>query len=320
MTHIHWFRNDLRLHDQPFQSLLERKDSFFGVYILSPSEMAYNAYGFRKMSLFRLQWLRETLLALQSQLREKGSELLVLYGNPDELLSALVEKHQASLSFEQIPAFEEKTVAAKVMNYLTSAEVITWTGGFLVDPDFFKKTISGFTKFRFQVEKQRDKMIPKCLDSLTKLPPSPIRAATIKPSKRNFHPQSAVPFYGGEALGLKRVHDYLIASNQVKDYKKLRNGLIGVDYSSKFSLFLANGSVSPRKIMELLLNYEHQFGANEGVHWLFVELLWRDYFRLCGLWWGDKVFYYSGFSDLFWRRSRWRGFWNSRSWWHRRRW
>jgi deoxyribodipyrimidine photo-lyase len=296
MTHIHWFRNDLRLHDQPFQHLLEGKEYFLGVYILSPSDIAYNAYGFRKMSLFRLQWLREALHTLQAQLREKGSELLVLFGKPEEVLPKLVEKHKATLSFEEIPAFEEKIVATNLLSFLATKKVTSWIGGFLVDPACFKKAIPAFTKFRFQVEKQREKFIPKCLSEIKVLPPSPILGAMIKPSKRFIHPHSAVPFIGGEEAGLKRMHDYLMSNNHVKDYKKRRNELIGQDYSSKLSLFLANGSISPRKIMSMIMEYENQFGTNEGVHWLFVELLWRDYFRLCGQWWGDKIFFYSGFS------------------------
>lgn len=55
--------------------------------------------------------------------------------------------------------------------------------------------------------------------------------------------------------------------------------MIGTDYSSKFSAWLALGCLSPREIYVELKKYEEQFGANESTYWLIFELLWRDYFR-----------------------------------------
>jgi deoxyribodipyrimidine photo-lyase len=54
---------------------------------------------------------------------------------------------------------------------------------------------------------------------------------------------------------------------------------VGADYSSKFSAWLALGSISPRLIYAELKKYESQFGANESTYWLVFELLWRDFFR-----------------------------------------
>jgi deoxyribodipyrimidine photo-lyase len=55
--------------------------------------------------------------------------------------------------------------------------------------------------------------------------------------------------------------------------------MMGADYSSKFSAWLALGCLSPREIYVELKKYEEQFGANESTYWLIFELLWRDYFR-----------------------------------------
>ena len=53
--------------------------------------------------------------------------------------------------------------------------------------------------------------------------------------------RSVFPFNGGDE-GLKRLNYYLWESKKVSI--KTRNGLIGIDYSSKFS-WLSNGSLSP---------------------------------------------------------------------------
>ena len=43
---------------------------------------------------------------------------------------------------------------------------------------------------------------------------------------------------------------------KVSFYKKTRNGLLGIDYSSKLSSWLANGSLSPRIVYHNIKEYE----------------------------------------------------------------
>ena len=61
-------------------------------------------------------------------------------------------------------------------------------------------------------------------------------------------PKSCLVFKGGENEGLKRVTDYIEIKRSLGHYSETRNELIGSEYSSKFSPWLANGSVSPRHI------------------------------------------------------------------------
>jgi len=60
--------------------------------------------------------------------------------------------------------------------------------------------------------------------------------------------RQCLDFVGGEKAGLKRLNDYLWDYKGMKDYKRLRNGFLGSNFSSKFSPWMANGCVSPRKI------------------------------------------------------------------------
>ena len=47
--------------------------------------------------------------------------------------------------------------------------------------------------------------------------------------------RTAFPFCGGESAALERLHSYLWESDSVAQYKETRNGMIGADYSTKFS-------------------------------------------------------------------------------------
>ena len=64
--------------------------------------------------------------------------------------------------------------------------------------------------------------------------------------------RTAFPFSGGETAGLARLESYLFGTDAVAVYKETRNGLLGSDYSTKFSPWLANGSLSPRVIYHRL--------------------------------------------------------------------
>ncbi len=91
--------------------------------------------------------------------------------------------------------------------------------------------------------------------------------------------RSVLEFKGGEEQALKRLHYYFQETKLVLNYKNTRNELIGGDYSSKFSPYLAFGCISPRKIYHELKIFEGNNVANESTYWLIFELLWRDYFR-----------------------------------------
>jgi deoxyribodipyrimidine photo-lyase len=106
---------------------------------------------------------------------------------------------------------------------------------------------------------------------------------------------------GGERAALERLNYYfgLNQSNAttlpcVLTYKETRNGMIGLDFSTKFCLHLSRGCISPRVIYAALKQAEEIYGANESTYWVFFELLWRDYFRFYGLRYGKKMFYLGG--------------------------
>jgi len=92
--------------------------------------------------------------------------------------------------------------------------------------------------------------------------------------------RAAIKPQGGESKGLERLKHYFFESKNISQYKETRNGLVGSDYSSKFSFWLAHGCLSPRRVYQELKSYEAQFSANESTYWLYFELLWREFFRL----------------------------------------
>ena len=84
-----------------------------------------------------------------------------------------------------------------------------------------------------------------------------------KSDSRSSFPYLAGDFYGGSAAAFAHLARYF-ESRQVDTYKATRNGLSGVDYSSKLSPWLASGAISARTVDAALKEYEVQHGANDG--------------------------------------------------------
>ena len=115
-----------------------------------------------------------------------------------------------------------------------------------------------FTQFRNKVEKfskvrntfkTPKNLIFKELIEIGQLPQLPMNEATNE--------KSVVPiFKGGENQAINRLNDYFWKKDLLKVYKETRNGMLGLDYSSKFSVWLANGCISPRSIYEEIKKYE----------------------------------------------------------------
>ncbi|CAH1793089.1 unnamed protein product [Owenia fusiformis] len=131
--------------------------------------------------------------------------------------------------------------------------------------------------------------LPSGLDPQQLPTMSDLGVQEIAPDKR-----SAFPFSGGETSALDRLNKYLWETDSVAVYKETRDGMVGSDYSTKFSTWLANGCLSPRQIYWELKKYESKRTSNQSTHSVVFELLWRDYFKYVGLKHGDKLFNLDG--------------------------
>jgi deoxyribodipyrimidine photo-lyase len=138
------------------------------------------------------------------------------------------------------------------------------------------------------------------------------------PDEDDLKSKSAHPFIGGETNAKERLK-HLIVSGSMTSYKDTRNGLLGLDFSTKLSGYLAIGCLTARQIhaaMCLLEDGEAAVtttsedkelmevfrstpgfgeGENEGTKTVRFELLWRDYMRLCARKFGPKLFHLDGF-------------------------
>ncbi|MBV5260024.1 DASH family cryptochrome [Synechococcus moorigangaii CMS01] len=307
-----WYRRDLRLHDhQPLHQAQQQRAAIFPFYCFDPREFGTTLLNFPKTGAFRGQFLREAVADLRQNLRAKGSDLIVGQGKPEMVIPALCEQWQIEAAYwhREVTA-EETRIETKLRQALEQRgiQVQTFWGSTLHDPAALPFGINQvpevFTQFRKDVEKYT--AIASPVPPPTQLPPLPETLDSGKiPTLQDLglapvtaDPRGVLAFTGGETAGLRRLQVYFWEGDRLKIYKETRNGLLGADYSSKFSPWLALGCLSARYIATQVEEYERQRIANDSTYWLIFELLWRDYFRWICLKHGNQIFQPEGLQGV----------------------
>lgn len=291
VTSLVWLKNDLRLHDnEVIFKAVQLSDFVIPVYCIDPRVINGQQYGIPKMGIFRKRFLKETLLSFCHDLAKLGSQCIVRVGSPESILPQILQEVKAQHLFTSIElAPEELLVQQVVLDAIEGLEV-TFHG--IDTASLFKQehlpftsqqAPEVFTEFRKRVEKHC--AMPALIPTPDRIPfPNRSIASddwlqSLETPGISLEPRSAFPFKGGEQAALQRMNDYILESRNIQNYKQTRNQLIGTEYSSKFSAWLANGSLSARRIYHSIRQYENTYGGNESTYWLFFELLWRDFFR-----------------------------------------
>jgi deoxyribodipyrimidine photo-lyase len=298
---IIWFRNDLRLEDnETLIRALKECDEVIPVYILDKRWLENDRWGHIRCGPIRMQFILESLEDLKTQLKKRGSDLLFCQGYPERILPEL------ATDFKTDQIFASKAYTSEEINIEEAirAEIPVkfCHSSTLVHPDGISFAIHKipdvFSSFRKKIEKEYvvSPPFPKPEKILSpSLNTSEIPALeTWGLTKVKKDPRAALLFQGGESHAWKRLHHYFWETGALKNYKFTRNQLIGADYSSKLSPWLAQGNISPRSIFHEIRKFEKNVKKNISTYWLFFELLWRDYFAFMAMKYGNKIFLKGG--------------------------
>lgn len=306
MNNLVWFRNNLRVEDN--SSLFEackNSGKTIAVYCFDPRQFSETKYGFKKTEKFRAKFLLETISVLKKNLLEKNISLLIYFDKPENVFQEVISEYEISTIFTQKEwTSEENEITNKIKHQIPTIKFIEIYDQFLFHPEDIpyqniKDLPQVFTVFRKECEKKvavrktvsiEVKSIENLIENKTSIP-------TLKElgfDDFEIHKNSAFPFKGGENQALQRIENYFFETQNLSQYKQTRNGLMGSDYSSKLSAWLANGSISARTIYWKVKEYENEIEANEDTYWLIFELIWRDYFKYISMKFGDKIFQIDG--------------------------
>lgn len=305
---ILWFGNNLRIRDNESLFKIMQEDlPFLAVYIFDETFFRTTQFGFKKIGKFRAQFLLQTVLELEENLKQKNISFIKKFGRTEEIFKTISDEFEIEKIFSQREwTKEEIELKNKIKTIVPDAKWVKSYSQLLLEPNFVKENLDKipllFSTFRQKIEKNfkiryefdTEVVVFNQWTLELKIKSEEITLKTLGFDDFVVHKSTAFPFLGGEKQGLQRLHSYFSETKNVSKYKETRNGLIDDDYSSKFSAWLANGSLSAVSIFQEIKKYEAEFGSNESTYWLVFEMIWRDFFKYTSMQFGDKIFHQNG--------------------------
>lgn len=311
MTVIYWFRRDRRLSDNPALTMAIAQANAMGAKLLPVTLRETNPetqWGFARLGEHRLAFEAQALTGLAKDLQRLGSNL---YQPEAPGIDGLIELARAfnatTIVHETIYAPQELSEAAtlKAAGFNTRGAE---QSSLLADQALPFEPVNTpivFSDFRRQVEKARalpreplpaPATLPSLPDQISFGTPytSDMRSPAV--DHRSAFPYQSAPWHGDQTHGQQHLECYF-DSTLPRVYKETRNQLIGTDYSTKFSPWLAVGAISAAQIWQALQQHEVKHGANDSTYWIWFELLWRDHFRLMMRRFGRKLFHRQGLAS-----------------------
>jgi deoxyribodipyrimidine photo-lyase len=306
-TALYWFRNDLRISDNIGLTEACKNDRVIAVYCFNPENLKPSEFGFPKIGRYRAKFLIESLLDLGNELRKLNISLLVYNDKPEVIIPDLADQFHISDMYLQHEWTRDETKEIDAVKQ-NIGESIVWhkiQDGFLFHPEDIPYTSEKvipevFTEFRkrcektVRVRKPLPKPTPKNSSNLLDTSNSIFTLNDLGFESLPLDSRSAFPFEGGTSAAWERIENYFWRDQRLSYYKHTRNGMVGTEYSSKLSPWLANGSISAREIYHEVIRYESTVVKNQDTYWLIFELIWRDYFRYISLKHGNTIFLEGG--------------------------
>ena len=278
MTHaLLWFRNDLRLADNPaLQALLRAGHQPIPVYIHAPREE--RAWGPGEASD---AWRAKSLHALDADLRVRGSRLQVLHGPSSEVLQRLVARTGARAVYwnrRYEPAIETRDATIKRDLREGGVDARSHNSALLFEP-WQVATQSGdpykvFTPFWRSALKQW--RLQALADAPARLPAPPLLQGAVRidalklvpalPWDRGFWEEWQPGEAGAHAALERFVEDALAGYASQRDIPSLRG-------TSRLSPHLHFGEIAPWRMAHRLQGE----GPPQDRETLLKELGWREF-------------------------------------------
>jgi deoxyribodipyrimidine photo-lyase len=252
---IIWFRRDLRISDHPaLSAAIADSDEIVPLFILDQRIAD-------KSGSFRLAYLAQSLQSLDKSLGEK---LLVIAGDPADVLKDVMSRYDAEsvhVSADYTPygiARDAKVSAAGI-------ELVATGSPYAVAPGRVRK--SDETPYRVYTPFYRAWCTHGWRAPAAK--PLNIKAAEPLAGDRNFPEwNSEINISAGENAALDRWQEF--QSNGLDSYNENRN-FAGIDGTSRLSAHLRWGEIHPRTLLAKL--------GDSKAHDVFrKEIAWREFY------------------------------------------
>ncbi len=268
MPALWWIRRDLRLSDNPtLLAALGRDACVIPVFILDPHLLA-------RTPARRQHFLFNGLRALDADLRQRGSRLIVRHGAPQAVLESLLAQAQASHIFAE----QDFTFYARHRD-LTIAESLPLTlipGQTVQHPTaIYKSNGAPYTVYT-PFSRTWKSLLPRGLAPLPA--PASLAPPPVLPSEElSSNPENCL-FPAGEFEAKKRLSQF--TSSPIYQYSVNRNRP-DLDGTSSLSPYLRFGMISMRQAVCAALEamrHAADFEQKQSAEVWLNELIWREFY------------------------------------------
>jgi deoxyribodipyrimidine photo-lyase len=278
---ILWFRKDLRLDDNhALHHACSSERPVIPLYIREP-----DSHGTGPLGAAQCWWLHHSLTSLKESLKAKGSDLMLLSGDPLSVLAKLVKDTDADTivwNRRYDPAGVSCDTRIKDELKGQGIEVRSFAGQLLHEPT---KLLTGggtpykiYTPFWRALEKSEEPAHPVSEPRSIKAPKSWLKSETLAswhllPSQPNWATDFSKQWVPGEASALERLDDFV--EETLKAYTQGRD-FPAKPVTSMLSPHLALGEISPARIWDATRGLSKTVPQNNITHFR-KEMAWREF-------------------------------------------
>jgi deoxyribodipyrimidine photo-lyase len=272
-TILYWFRQDLRISDNPSLFEAAKAGKILPIYILDDENAEQH-----KMGSASRVWLHHSLVSLNKSL---NGNLRLFKGNPETILSDIAKTSNAkkiywNRCYEPWQIKSDDSIKSKLQE--SGVEVETYNGSLLLEPqETLKSDGTAYKVFTPFYKRNYLKATPR--KPLKE--PQNIQFSDCKITSDSIESLKLLPKVGwdksitehwniSEDGAKERLHYFI--DNGLKNYKQGTN-FPAQDNNSRLSPYLHFGLISPHQIWYSLHFYE----TNSNIEHFCMELAWREF-------------------------------------------
>lgn len=277
---IVWFRNDLRLHDNPaLYAAIKQSERIIPIYIHAPQDESRWQTGAASR-----WWLHYSLSSLARDLKHLGSRLILRAGNSREQLQQLVTETAASSVFATrcyTPDGIKRDNRVQQALHDMDIDFKLYNGNLLLEPDNIQnKSGQPFKVFTpYWRTHQQLFSLPALLPTPDQLPAVSSRIPSLALRKLELLPKLSwdkglrQTWQVGEQAALQQLQIHL---HEIIPEYPATHDRPDTDGTSRLSPYLHFGELSARQVARTLMQ-TRQKSAQTGVAALLRQLVWRDF-------------------------------------------
>uniref|UniRef100_A0A1J3II97 (6-4)DNA photolyase n=7 Tax=Noccaea caerulescens TaxID=107243 RepID=A0A1J3II97_NOCCA len=296
-----WFRKGLRVHDNPALEYATKGSEFlYPVFVIDPHYMEPDPSAFSpgssRAGVNRIRFLLESLKDLDSSLKKLGSRLLVLKGEPGEVMIRCLQEWKVKkvcFEYDTDPYYQALDVKVKDYASSTGIDVFSPVSHTLFNPsDIIAKnggkpplSYQSFLKIAGEPSCAKSELVM----SYSSLPPigdygnlGISEVPTLEELGYRDDEQSEwTPFRGGESEALKRLNKSISDKAWVANFEKPKGDPSAFlkPATTVLSPYLKFGCLSSRYFYQCLQSvYKDVKKHTSPPVSLLGQLLWREFF------------------------------------------